>query len=114
MKLLLDENISYRLVAPLQAVFPGSSHVSTEGLERSTDLQVWEFAASNGFVVVSKDDDFSALSALRGHPPKLVKLSLGNCSNTDLLDVLLAQSELLTAQLASPQTASVELALLKP
>lgn len=38
MKLLLDENISFRLVAPLQASFPGSSHVGAEGLERATDV----------------------------------------------------------------------------
>jgi predicted nuclease of predicted toxin-antitoxin system len=113
-KLLLDENISFRLVAPLQASFPGSSHVGTEGLERATDAQVWEFAAAKGFVVVSKDDDFSALSALRGHPPKLIKLSLGNCSNSELLKILLAQAEQLTSQLASAETASVELAPLKP
>jgi predicted nuclease of predicted toxin-antitoxin system len=108
-KLLLDENLSYRLVASLQDAFPGTSHVTAEGLSSANDLEVWEFAGKNGFVIVSKDEDFSALSALRGHPPKLIKLSLGNCSNAEALHALVQQSSLLIHQLRSEQTASVEL-----
>jgi predicted nuclease of predicted toxin-antitoxin system len=36
-KLLLDENLSRRIVPFLQADFPGSSHVSLLGLERASD-----------------------------------------------------------------------------
>jgi len=41
---------------------------------------VWEYARDNGFMLVSKDEDFHQLSFLYGHPPKVVWLNLGNCT----------------------------------
>lgn len=79
MKLLFDQNLSGRLVASLQDLYPGSSHVSLVGLSRAPDEDVWAFALANGFIIVSKDDDFRQLSMLRGAPPKVVWLQLGNC-----------------------------------
>jgi hypothetical protein len=37
MRLLLDQNLSRRLVARLAGVFPGADHVALAGLERDTD-----------------------------------------------------------------------------
>jgi predicted nuclease of predicted toxin-antitoxin system len=55
LKLLLDANLSYKLVARLSDLFPGSLHVSHTELEKGNDRQVWEFALEHGFVIVSKD-----------------------------------------------------------
>lgn len=41
MKLLLDENLSRRIVPFLQDGYPGSSQVVLEGLERADDHVVW-------------------------------------------------------------------------
>lgn len=109
MKLLLDENISRRIVSALEPAFPGSSHVVTEGLASAADAMVWAHARSGDFVIVSKDDDFIALSSLDPHPPRLVKLSLGNCSNTQVLDALLRQQALIESAFADPLTTVVEL-----
>ena len=68
MKLLLDENLSRRIVPFLQADFPESSQVVLEGLERTSDIQVWEHARDNGFVIITKDSDFYKLSLLHGTP----------------------------------------------
>jgi predicted nuclease of predicted toxin-antitoxin system len=54
------------------------------GLEAATDEDVWHFAAAGGFVLVSKDADFRQLSFLRGHPPKVIWVRLGNCSTKDI------------------------------
>ena len=99
MKLLLDENISRRIVSALEPTFPGSSHVITEGLESATDAVVWTHARSGNFVIVSKDDDFIALSSLDPDPPRLIKLSLGNCSNSQVLTALLQQQALIESAL---------------
>ena len=56
MKLLYDANLSPRLVDRLADL-------------ASDDLRIWQYAASTGFVIVSKDSDFHQLSFLRGHPP---------------------------------------------
>jgi predicted nuclease of predicted toxin-antitoxin system len=73
-KLLLDENLSRRLIPRIIDLFPGSSHVSTFGLIRTPDLAVWEFAKANGFAVVTADADFYELATTKGPPPKVIWL----------------------------------------
>ena len=109
MKLLLDENISRRLLPALAPTFPGSSHVVLEGLGQASDVEVWQFAKLHGLVVVTKDDDFTALSSLYGRPPCLIKLSVGNCDNDQVARILLSQCEQLDAQFADPGVSMVEL-----
>ena len=58
MKLLLDQNISYKLVNRLADVYPESKHVRQVGLGEADDLTVWDYAKDNDFVIVSKDEDF--------------------------------------------------------
>ena len=81
MKLLFDENLSPKLVMALADVFPNSAHVDRLGLGGSPDSEVWEYAKQHGFVLVSKDSDFYEKSMLCGHPPKVVWIKKGNCSN---------------------------------
>lgn len=109
MKLLLDENISRRLLPLLADAYPGSTHVVLQGLQQAGDVEVWQFAKDRGLVVVSKDDDFTALSGLRGRPPCLIKLSVGNCDNEQVLQILLARRNQIEAQFADPEVAMVEL-----
>jgi predicted nuclease of predicted toxin-antitoxin system len=49
---------------------------------------VWEFALREGFVLVSKDTDFNDLVTLRGFPPKLIWLQIGNCTTQQIEDLL--------------------------
>jgi predicted nuclease of predicted toxin-antitoxin system len=79
-KLLFDENLAPRLATALSDLYPGSVHVTDCGLRGATDSVVWQYALENGFVIVSKDSDFSQRSALRGGPPKVIWLRIGNCN----------------------------------
>jgi len=87
-KLLFDQNISHRLVAALQQEYADSQHVREVGLKDATDAAVWQFAARNGFTIVTKDADFHQRSFLFGHPPKVIWLRVGNCP-TAAIEVLL-------------------------
>lgn len=109
MKLLLDENLSRRIVPALSSAYPGSTHVVLEGLQQASDEAVWQYAKEQGLVVVSKDDDFSALSALRGHPPRLIRLALGNCSNEQVARALLDQRAAVEHAFTDPAVALIEL-----
>lgn len=88
MRLLLDENLSHRLVARLADAYPGSAHVRDVGLATADDAAVWEHARAHGFTVVSRDSDFHDLAVLRGPPPRLVWIRRGNCSTRDLEAIL--------------------------
>jgi predicted nuclease of predicted toxin-antitoxin system len=46
MKLLLDQNISHRLVAPLQSSYPDTDQVALLGLDEASDREIWELAKS--------------------------------------------------------------------
>jgi len=83
-KLLLDENLAGRLVGALSDLYPGSVHVADVGLAATRDRAIWTYAAANGFVLVTKDEDFHRLSILHGAPPKVVWIGLGNCSTADV------------------------------
>jgi predicted nuclease of predicted toxin-antitoxin system len=82
MKLLLDHNLSYKLVGRLADLFPDSAHVRNVHLREADDRTVWEYARAHGFTIVSKDEDFHQLSFLYGAPPKVVWVRLGNCTTT--------------------------------
>ncbi len=44
MKLLLDQNLSPRLVNALADLYPGSAHLQDVGLDRAADVEVWTCA----------------------------------------------------------------------
>lgn len=80
MKLLFDENLSPRLVSKLADVFPDSAHVDRIGLGSEPDAVIWEYAKTQGYILVSKDSDFHERSLLYGYPPKVVWIRRGNCT----------------------------------
>lgn len=88
MRLLLDQNLSYRICKSLSREFPSAAHVRDFGLESADDQEVWEFARLNGYMIVSKDHDFHQRSFVHGHPPKVIWLRVGNCSTEMILDLL--------------------------
>lgn len=90
MKLLFDQNLSPYLATRLVDLFPDSNHVHPLGLDQVLDSEVWNYAQANGFIMVSKDADFSELSLLHGYPPKLIWLRLGNCTTTQIEKLLRA------------------------
>ena len=88
MKLLLDENLSWRILSRISDLYPDSSHVKAHSLLKADDEQIWNFAAENEFVILSKDSDFHQRSLLRGSPPKFIYLKTGNCSTRQIVEVL--------------------------
>jgi predicted nuclease of predicted toxin-antitoxin system len=88
MKLLLDENLSFRLVTGLIDLYPYSVHVRDVGLLGASDLSVWNYAADHDFLLVSKDTDFYERSLVFGAPPKIVWLRIGNSSVSETIALL--------------------------
>jgi predicted nuclease of predicted toxin-antitoxin system len=78
MKLLLDQNLSFKLCRALADVFPGTTQVRLVGWADAVDITVWEHAKANGLTLVSLDSDFAEMAALSGPPPKVIWLRCGN------------------------------------
>jgi predicted nuclease of predicted toxin-antitoxin system len=92
-KLLLDQNLSHRLVQRLQDLFPGSAQVRPLGLSRHSDAELWWYARTHGYVLVTKDEDFAEMAVMRGAPPKVVWLRVGNCSTSETEHLLVETAE---------------------
>ena len=84
-------------------------HVRDVELKGSSDHQVWKFAADNGFTIVTKDDDFRALSLLHGAPPKVIWLVVGNTSTAEILRILLAHATAIEGFITEPTTSLLTL-----
>ncbi len=80
MKLLFDQNISFRIIKKVNHLYTGCKQVNQVGLENAEDLKVWRFARKENYTIVTFDSDFYDLSLLRGHPPKIIWLRIGNAT----------------------------------
>jgi len=92
-KLLFDENISYRIVKKLTHLYPGSEQVKRVGLLSHKDGLIWEYAKRNNYVIVTHDEDYDELSALRGFPPKVIWLRTGNITTDNLAKLLISHAD---------------------
>jgi predicted nuclease of predicted toxin-antitoxin system len=92
-QLLLDENLSERLLPLLIERFPHSTHVRLIGLGGASDTAIWKWASQQLLVLVTKDEDFLDLSVAWEFPPKVVCLAIGNASNAATASLLLQQAD---------------------
>ena len=88
MKLLLDQNLSPRLVRQLSDLYLDSTHVADIGLDRALDRDLWNYARQHHYIIVTKDVDFSELSLVLGFPPRVIWIRRGNCSTKDIEKML--------------------------
>ena len=91
-KLLLDENLSKKMIIRLTSAFSKVTHVAIEGFLNSFDRDIWDFAKKNHYVIVTKDYDFSDMSHLLGCPPKVIKLNCGNKPTGYICDALISKA----------------------
>lgn len=109
MKLLFDENLSPKIVAALADVFPDSAHVDRIGLGGGSDDEVWRYAKTNDFMLVSKDSDFYEKSILYGHPPKVIWIRRGNCTNRQIQLLLRNKVEVIAEFYQNPDVSFISI-----
>ncbi len=83
MKLLFDQNLSFKLCGQLTDLFPNSGQARLLGLAEADDRALWQFAGANGYVLVTFDADFAELAALRGPPPKVIWTTVRQSGDRD-------------------------------
>ncbi|MEP6795952.1 MAG: DUF5615 family PIN-like protein, partial [Saprospiraceae bacterium] len=86
MNLLFDQNISFRIVKRIEDIFPGSISIRELGYENPHDFEIWNFAKSHNYSIVTFDSDFIDISNLRGYPPKIIWLRIGNTSTQNIAE----------------------------
>jgi len=94
-EITFDQNISFRVANKLQADFLECSQVRELKLENKTDREIWNFAKTENYTIVTFDADFYDLVTLFGHPPKVIWLRMGKTSSDHLIEVLQSHSEII-------------------
>lgn len=90
MKLLLDANLSWRLIKKLDNHFNSVVHVDSELTSHpAKDIEIWNYALENHFVVVTNDEDFLNLLLSKGFPPKVILIRTGNQSTQSIANLIL-------------------------
>ena len=93
MKLLFDQNISYRIIRLLSSDFPECAQVKRLNLYGKPDRVIWNYARENDFAIVTFDSDFADLAILEERPPKIIWLRFGNTRTQVIAQRILDKKE---------------------
>lgn len=102
MKLLFDQNISFRIIKSISAIFPDSKQVRSLGLEDSSDIDIWTFAKTKNYSIVTFDADFADIANIKGTPPKIIWLRTGNKTTDNIAKLLKKHQELIIDFIKNP------------
>jgi predicted nuclease of predicted toxin-antitoxin system len=90
--LLLDENISHKLIKPLNSNFEGIKHIKEFAATGTDDNTIWEIARKNNLTIVTFDSDYEDILSINGFPPKIIWFRFGNTSTNIIANTLLHHS----------------------
>ena len=108
MKILLDENISYRLITRIVAAFPDTHHVKDLGLTHVNDHTIFKQARSLGFdAIITNDDDFQNILIERGAPPKIIWLRTGNTITENIIEILKLKKDIIIDFIENPSHSEI-------
>jgi len=87
MRLLFDQNLSFRVTKKLKGIYPDVVHITEIGLKDASDVEIWRYATQHACCIVSFDADFYNLVSLYGSPPKVIWLRTGNTSSSEIIQL---------------------------
>lgn len=100
MRILFDQNISFRIINKINHLYPEAKQVRELGLENFTDIEIWNYARQNDFSIITFDSDFFDISNIKGHPPKIIWLKTGNCTTNNVKEILIDKFEIINTFLS--------------
>jgi predicted nuclease of predicted toxin-antitoxin system len=107
MKLLLDQNLSYRLAKTLNSLPFKIAHVSEVGLSETSDMKIWTYAKENNFCIVTFDADFNDIQTIKSFPPKIIWLRFGNLTRREAENFFRENAALIHSFLTSDEFSEV-------
>ena len=107
MKLLFDQNISFRLISLIKSNFPEAKQVRELNLENASDKEIWNFAKENCYTIVTFDADFNEIANVFGFPPKIIWLKTGNLITSKLAEIFNSKNTLIEAFITKKEYAEI-------
>jgi predicted nuclease of predicted toxin-antitoxin system len=110
MRLLLDANLSWRMISVLKQHFDDCFHVDFIGLiVPAKDSEIWDYARKNDLIIVTNDEDFIAFINVKGFPPKVILMKTGNQSRLYITNVLIQRKDEILAFSSSLEIGLLEI-----
>lgn len=96
MKLLLDANISWRIIKNIENDFPNCLHAKDISVNQpAKDIEIRNYAKLNDFTILTHDDDFEKLVLQYGIPPKIIVLKTFNQNTRQIAELLIKNKALI-------------------
>jgi predicted nuclease of predicted toxin-antitoxin system len=109
MKLLLDANISWRVIKLIGNEFLNCLHAKDIKVNQpAKDVEIWEYARQNNFTILTHDDDFEKLLLLKGAPPKVIILKTFNKNTTEIAGILISKKEIIESFISNNELMILE------
>ncbi len=109
MRLLFDQNLSFKLCQHLSDIFPQSTQARIIGMDQDSDHHLWDYAKQNEYAIVTQDGDYSDLSCIYGWPPKVIWLRCGNRATGYIEHLLRSHADEMVWFLRDPSSGVLEI-----
>jgi predicted nuclease of predicted toxin-antitoxin system len=90
MKIIIDANLSWRLIKFLKQRDVESVYATQIGVSPMSDRDIWAYAMKNGFSILTQDADFSDMVIASQDGPPVIWLRKGNLRNHEV-EALMAE-----------------------
>ena len=107
MRLLFDQNISFRIISKIKFEFPEAKQVRELGIENYSDVEIWKFAKEKEYTIVTFDADFYDLSNFKGFPPKIIWLRFGNTKTDFIANIINSRHSLIKEFINTPEYSEI-------
>lgn len=112
MKILVDENLSWRLIPKLKEIFPEIIHLTdTPLLLGSNDYEIWNYAKANSYHILTQDSDFYRILEEKDFPPKIILIHAWNKKNQEILDTIFFHKDKIFELLQTDYSGIIEIYL---
>ncbi|MEN2486940.1 DUF5615 family PIN-like protein [Flavobacterium sp. B11] len=110
MKLLLDANISWRIIKLVENTFFNCLHANDIPVNQpAKDIEIWQFAKVNNLTILTHDDDFEKLLLLKGAPPKVIILKTFNKNTKQIAEILFSKKHIIESFITNTELMILEI-----
>lgn len=96
MKIVIDQNISFRIIPHITHLFSEVAHVRSLGWTDFPNILIFRNAKQQEFdTILTLDEDFENIILENSPPPKILWLRVRNCSTIHLAEIIINKIEII-------------------